>query len=381
MRKIKILHVVPSYWPATYFGGPIFSTLGLCNALQAMPDVDLRVLTTDTAGPGVNDRLHVSDVPTRFLGGYDVYYCSRSFRPDISLSLLYRLPAMLRWADVVHLTGVYSFTTLPVLTACRVLNKPLVWSSRGGLQRWDNSTRPGLKSKWEWLCNQLVQPSRMALHATSEEECVASTHRLPRLQSVTIPNGIELPELEQARTWCPEGQLRVLFMGRLHPIKGIENLIDAMSDVSSASLTICGDGAPAYLAELHARVQHRGLADKITFAGHVSGQAKEAALHNADVCVLPSYSENFGMVIAEALAHGVPVIASHGTPWAALESRQCGLWLNNSAQSLALGLQQMARMDLKRMGALGREWMDEDFAWSNVAMSMLNLYKSLQMRG
>ena len=149
MPKIKVLHVVPTFYPATYFGGPIYSLFGLCNVLARAGEIELRVLTTDSSGPARRDRLPLQEFPVRRPEGYEVYYCRKWWDKEFSVSLLRMLYLMIRWADVVHLTSAYSFSTLPTLILCRLLRKPVVWSPRGALQRWEGSTKPFLKHFWK----------------------------------------------------------------------------------------------------------------------------------------------------------------------------------------------------------------------------------------
>ena len=126
---MKVLHIVPTFYPATYFGGPIFSLHELCNALSRMPDIELRVLTTDNAGPK-SKRIKAESFPVRFPGGYSVYYFKYLSGVSVSASMLLRMPSMIRWADIVHITSVYSFPTIPALFLCKLL-QPVVWSPRG----------------------------------------------------------------------------------------------------------------------------------------------------------------------------------------------------------------------------------------------------------
>jgi glycosyltransferase involved in cell wall biosynthesis len=105
--------------------------------------------------------------------------------------------------------------------------------------------------------------------------------------------------------------------------------------------------------------------------------AKTNAFNSADICVAPSHSENFCMVVAEALAHRVPVIASTGTPWQGLEEHGCGLWVDNTPASLAAAVQTLRARPMGEMGSRGRAWMIRDFSWDSVAREMRDLYGRL----
>jgi glycosyltransferase involved in cell wall biosynthesis len=370
---LKILHVSPSFYPATHYGGTIASGYGLCNALAKMSSVELRVLTTDSDGPG---HIEVKQSPTKSVAGYDIYYCHRWFSRDVAPSMFPRLVSMIRWTDVVHLTAVYSPPTIPTLMLAHAFRKPVVWSVRGALQRWNGSTRTSAKQWWESLCNLTCDPERVILHVTSEEEKNESIRRIPNARVAVIPNGIDVPL--SIETVPPVDHLRLLYLGRLHPIKGIENLLRAMTRLQHpATLSISGVGDSQYERKLRSMVNELQLTGSVTFHGPVSGEVKERQFAEADVCVVPSYKENFCMVVVESLAHGVPVVASLGTPWSRLEEMGCGLWVSNEEDQLAAAIDRIGEMTLREMGARGRDWMVRDFSWQTVADRMMAEYLAL----
>jgi glycosyltransferase involved in cell wall biosynthesis len=115
----------------------------------------------------------------------------------------------------------------------------------------------------------------------------------------------------------------------------------------------------------------------VRFHGHADEAAKEAAFRNADVLMLPSHSENFGMAAAEALARGIPVVAGSGTPWEALDAVGCGRWVPNTPEALAEAVRSLHREDLLAMGERGRAWVRDEFSIATMAASMHALYRSL----
>src|SRR6185503_4634322 len=129
----------------------------------------------------------------------------------------------------------------------------------------------------------------------------------------------------------------LLYIGRLDPKKAIDNLLRALAKLrdDKIHLRICGSGQPDYLSYLQDLRRDLALEGSVTFVGAVEGAAKMQEFLSADTLVLPSHTENFGMVVAEALAHGTPVIASRGSPWPELEERGAGYWVTNDPQSLA----------------------------------------------
>jgi len=315
----------------------------------------------------------------RYPAGYDVFFCRRWWAASISPGMLLRLWPMIRWADVVHLTAVYSPPTIPTLLICRLLRKPVVWSPRGALQRWEGVTKPRLKSYWDGICNSLIGREKCSLHVTSIQEARESSERISCAEAAIVPNGVEIPANLPARSWLPDGRLRLLYLGRLHPIKGIENLLLALKVLTdeTVSLTICGSGDEAYLSRLRQLVHGLGLNQRVSFQGHVDGSEKMKAFMHADVCVVPSFSENFGMVVAEALAHGVAVIVGKGAPWEEVQQIGCGLWVANSPEDLAAAIHYIRKSDLPEMGNRGRAWMVESFSWERIAIRMTGIYRQL----
>jgi glycosyltransferase involved in cell wall biosynthesis len=371
---MKILHVSPSFYPATIYGGTIRSSYGLCRGLTQL-GCEVRVLTTDSDGIGRN--LDVENDRDVAVDGLQVRYCHKLFRNSVSAGFLRVLGEYVAWADVVHLIAVYSFPTFPTLDYCRRLQKPLVWSPRGSLQRWNGSTRVATKFAWERVCQVLAPKQRVVLHTTSEEEARQSQARFRDVRTVIVHNGVDVPE--QVRRTERAAELRITYLGRLHPIKGIENLLDACrlmrGDADPWRVKIAGGGEGDYPNLLKWKVEKLGLQARVEFAGEVSGTAKENLFAESDVFVAPSYVENFGIVIAEALAHELPVIAGTGTPWQGLHANECGLWVENDAQSLATAIRRMRGLPLREMGRRGRCWMQREFSWEAVSRQMLGVFR------
>lgn len=371
---MKILHVSPSFYPTTAYGGTIRSGRGLCVGLAEL-GCDVRVLTTDSDGPGRTLTVsHERDLP---LNGIWVRYCHKQMRDSVSTGLLRFLPAYVAWADIVHLTAIYSFPTFPTLICCRHFNKPLVWSPRGSLQRWEGTTRRLPKLIWEISCRRLVQKDKLILHTTSPEEAEQTRKRLPGIRTAVVRNGVESPE-STARPELNE-ILQIAYLGRLHPIKGIECLLEACHLLNQRSirwcLNIAGAGPTAYVESLRKKTMELGLSAQVEFLGEVFHGEKSGLFAESDLVVVPSHVENFGMVVAEALAHGVPVIASTGTPWRDLDAQGCGLWVSNEPQALAAAIDRIRLMPLRDMGLRGRRWMQKDFSWNSVARDMLTVYR------
>jgi len=285
---------------------------------------------------------------------------------------------MLR-ADLVHLTATYSFPTLPTLALARLLRRPVVWSPRGAIQaahEWRDAPR---KRLFERVARSIA-PQKTVLMVTAESEAQATAARMPGMQVEIVPNSVEMP-VEMVfpdRRWRPDGRLRLIFLGRVHKKKGIDLLIEAMPRLGpEVELDIYGSGADDYLAALNALVAQFGLESRVRFHGHVDGADKSRAFHDADMFVLPSHSENFGIAIAEALAHGVPVVTTRNTPWGALDQTGCGRCIDLDTGSLVAAITELAEGDLAAMGKFGRDWMIQDFSSDVVNRRLLELYWKL----
>lgn len=381
-HPLRVLHVVPSFYPAHYWGGPIASVHQLCNHIAALPGIELKVLTTDAAGPLPSDRLRVSGLDRSAYPGYEVTFCRRIAGHSLAPAVLAKIGEISRWADVLHVTAVYSSTTIPSLLAARLRGKPVVWSTRGALQRWPGTRRLWAKALWERACRALIDTSRTAMHVTSVEERDSSARRFPGMHWEVVPNGVIVPAQSSGRDWLPGGLMRLGFLGRIDPIKGIENLVEALSALERGrcSLDIYGTGEPSYVHSLEVLAERLGVHRQVSFRGVVEGESKTRALESMDVLVLPSHTENFAMAVAEALAHGTPVIASKGTPWKDIEVRRAGRWVANDATTLAKAISEMRGEDLASMGQRGRDWMIASYSWRESAEKMASLYRRLYER-
>jgi glycosyltransferase involved in cell wall biosynthesis len=172
----------------------------------------------------------------------------------------------------------------------------------------------------------------------------------------------------------------VLSLGRIHPKKGLFGLLNAWSKIEASSpgwwLRILGPPEAGHDNELRALAIALGLA-RVSVESALQGDARTVAYREADVFVLPSLNENFGLTVAEALAAGTPAISSKGAPWSGLVREGCGWWIDHGVEPLVAALAQsmtLPRAALKAMGNRGREWMLRDFSWERVAHNMIDVY-------
>ena len=196
-----------------------------------------------------------------------------------------------------------------------------------------------------------------------------------------IPNGINPPTKPLPRVLRRDGQpRRALFLSRIHPKKGLLNLVNAWHTVKPEGweLLIAGPDEGGHLAEVQGAVRTRGLQKQILFSGEVLGDAKIKLYCSSDLFVLPSFSENFGLVIGEALSCEIPVITTHATPWQELEERQCGWWIEVGLDPLIHALKAALGVSpdvLRAMGVRGRALVEEKYAWKPIGQKMIQVYQ------
>jgi glycosyltransferase involved in cell wall biosynthesis len=379
---MKILHITPSFYPATLWGGPIFSTKAVCDWTAQAEGFELEVITTDALAPGTRSALPLTNRRVRTDAGYDITYFPRQFRNSISLPLLRALPQAIREADIVHVTSTYSSPVLPALGLARLLGRPVVWSPRGAIQasaEWAQTPNKLAKLWFERVAGAIA-PHRMVVHVTAAPEAKATATRLPGRQLRIVPNSVEIPADMHlsSREWRPNGRLRISYLSRIHQKKGLELLFQALSYLPAVfELHVYGHGSDEYVAELKQKAQLLDIQHRVNFCGHVDGVAKREAFRRSDLFVLPSYSENFGIVVAEALAHGVPVLTTTGTPWSDVAKRNCGVVVEPTVEHIRTALLELSMCPLSEMGQRGRDWMIADFSPEAVNRQMLNLYREL----
>ncbi len=221
-------------------------------------------------------------------------------------------------------------------------------------------------------------------HATAQSE-YEDIRRMGFLQPVAIiPNGIDVPPLQEK---AGGGLRTLLFLGRIHPKKGLDMLLPAWRAVQSRfqdwRLRIVGQDNGGYLDQMRSLATELGL-ERIEFSGPLYGHDKWRVYGEADLFVLPTYSENFGMAVAEALSAGTPTIVTRGAPWHDLESYGAGWWIEIGLDPLVACLEtamSLSPRDLAAMGQRGRDWMVREYSWSRIGWQMAETYRWMLQGG
>ncbi|HEX6860400.1 MAG TPA: glycosyltransferase [Caulobacteraceae bacterium] len=280
--------------------------------------------------------------------------------------------------DVLHDNGIWLPHNHRLAQLADRQGVPRIVSVRGMLEPWARRHK-GLKKAIAWALYQRRDLRRArALHATAEAE--GQTLRALGLGRPvhTIANGVDLPEAPSSS--AKASPRTALFLGRIYPVKGLPMLIEAWASVRPDGwrLKIAGPDEAGHLAQVQRLVEARGLRGVVEFPGPVGGAAKEALFKEAELFVLPSHSESFGMAVAEALAHSLPVLTTTAAPWPMLEERDCGWRVEPTAAAIAKALAAATASTPERLaakGANGRRLVAQSYSWDSAAGSFLRVYE------
>lgn len=355
---MRVLLTVKSLLPR--YGGPAFSISRLASAL-AEAGVDVGLWASDQSAR--ETPLLSAHSAVRRIDGSAGEALHKFGRPDI-----------------VHDNGIWLPHNHRLAALAAAAGCVRVVSTRGMLEPFALNHKR-LKKRVAWWAYQRRDLCRAAyLHATADQEAKTLEQMQLGVPIGLIPNGIDVADTVRPPR---SGQTRVaLFLGRIHPIKGLPLLIQAWARLRPRGwrLDIAGPDEAGYRAALEREVAAANLVEVVRFLGPVDGEAKEQAFADADLFVLPSYSESFGMAVGEALAHGLPVLTTAGVPWPMVATLGCGWSVPATVEGLAKGLGEATSLDLSALSAMGRKGRDfvhRDFAWPNIARQFVSAYENL----
>ncbi len=374
---LDVVHTVASI--QADHGGPSRSVPLLCEALTERGE-EVRLVTKTPSENSDGTSLFPSEpVETRAVeverGRSQLLRAPVSFYRGLREEVDKSPPALL------HDHGLWLPTNVVVALAAKQYDIPLAISTRGMLTSWALRHHRWKKRLAWWAYQRWILRQAALFHVTSQEE-VDQLRRLGFNQpAAVIPNGVPLPEL--ARVETPDGEARrALFLSRLHPKKGLPMLLQAWAEVRPEgwTLELVGPSEDGHRADLEAQAKRLELDGQVHFTGPVPDNQKWDKYRRADLFVLPTHSENFGIVIAEALAAEVPVITTTGAPWRDLEAHDCGWWVEPGAEAIAGALRKATALDpdeRRAMGKRGRRLVEEQYSWPGVAKEMTAAYRWL----
>lgn len=369
---MKISHVISSIDKSA--GGPTQSVVEMLGQLG------------NSACP-VHINLHTAKTKRPVLEKFDQLNINVSFYNKNLIGSLISLRRGLMQEDthIFHGHGIWQMPTHQMVRVSRTRNIPLVITPHGMLKSWSLQQK-SLKKKMALKLYQYRDlEAADCIHVASEEE--AYHVRLVGLKNpiAVIPNGVPVPDQIRRYQAINGNKRRVLFLSRVVPNKGIEELLKVWSELdkhylSNWCLDIYGNADRSYLAFLTNLVRKLGIDDNARFMGPAYGVKKTEAYSNADLFVLPTYSENFGMAIAEALSFGLPVITTKGAPWQDVQENDCGWWIELEEEALASSLREALAMDrdlLHAKGLRGRAMIIEKYSSSHINQRWISLYNWL----
>ena len=378
-KSIHALHIIGGVELSD--GGVSYSVPELCRSLAAAGAV-VRLLSvtrsselTSTGDYGfIDHRFPVYHGPIQPLS-----------RLRLSPGLAERLSPEASWSDVIHSHGLWLMPNVQAGWAAARHRKPLIAAPHGMLTPVALSFS-GTKKKFFWhLLQKASIKAAACIQATSMQEYSEFRDFGLTNPVAIIPNGIDIPEPEPRQREHGKA-LIALSLGRIHPKKGLDRLVRAWAKIELErpewQLRIVGPAELRHDEELRALSKSLGLR-QVSFEGPLYGKDKLAAFREADLFVLSTLSENFAITVAEALAAGVPVIATKGAPWAGLKPERCGWWIDHGVEPMAAALRTATGLSLRErqaMGARGREWMARDYSWKRIASDMLDVYRWILMR-
>lgn len=368
---MKVIHVVPSVGPES--AGPSYSVPALCGGLvRSGCDVSLFL----------KEPLPNRDLPCRAYS-----FKSAAFpHPRLGRSpwMLKGLREECKTADIIHNNGLWLMPNVypdwaRKGTKCKLVNQP-----RGTLSKWALSNSKWRKRLFGWLFqNEVLRHTDMWI-ATAESEYEEIRNLGYRQPVAIIPNGIDIPSVIPIPSKKHNERRRMFFLSRIHPKKNVELLIRAWSSVEEEfpnwELVIVGPDKNNDYADKMKDLAIRLSCRRLSFKGELIGEDKLRFMVESDCIVLPTHSENFGMVIAESLACGIPAICSHGAPWSGLSDHKCGWWIEPAEDVFAATMREVMSMtsaELQRMGRNGIAWMTHDFSWNEMGSRMKSAYEWL----
>ncbi|MBD2458452.1 glycosyltransferase [Nostoc sp. FACHB-87] len=387
---MKILQIVPSI--SLIYGGPSQMVLGLAPAL-AKEGVKVTILTTDSNGDTGQQPLDVPLNRPIQQDGYEIIYfrCAPFRRYKFSLELLNWLKIHAKEFDIAHIHALFSPISSAAATVCREKKLPYILRPLGTLDPADLQKKKQLKKLYVELIERQNLAGAAAIHFTSEQEAKISARFGVKTKDLVIPLGVKPTQRISAsavrsQLGIPEDVPLVLFMSRIDPKKGLNLLIPALekllADNHKFHFVLAGTNPqdPDYENKIKFQIENSSLRSHTTITGFVSGELKAGLLQAADLFVLPSYYENFGIAVAEAMVAGIPVVISDQVHiWQQVSDSQSG-WVGQTEVSSLLELLQQALQnpqERQRRGINAQKYALENFSWDAIARQMIQAYQQI----
>ncbi len=384
---MRICLVTSSFYPATFYGGPISATWDLSKKL-AQRGINVCVSTTNANG---SKKLDVEC--DRYLEkqvNFFVKYYDEQIINKLSLSFIFGIWSDIRKSDVVYIQYLFHYTVFFSLLISVIQAKKIIICPRGSLSEFTLSNKfTFLKSLWILL---FIKPftHKVIWQASSYLEESDIKKNFPNSTVSIIDDGVEFKsfqvcqeiskiELVNRYTNSSPSKVSNLFfsMGRLHKIKGFNMLIDAfylfLEKDKDAKLIIAG-GDDGVEEGLNNQIKKLNIEDSVILIGAIGFEEKKLLLSNCDYFTLASKFESFGIVVAEALSCGLPVIVSNKTPWKDVEINNCGIFVKNDKVSFCQAFQKVQEIKFNKDHI--KKYVKENYDWEVIAEKFINYIKT-----
>lgn len=368
---MKVLHAIHSTDQEK--GGPSVYLQLLVSRLVRKMEVEVATLA--------------SPKPIALEEGVKTFYAQQSWLGLFGYSKEFKAHFETTKADVFHGNGLWQYPVHALAKAAKRRAIPWVLSTHGMLEPWSMTQGAWKKKAAMGLFQKRDLEATDVIHCTARMEADTVREMGYTNPIAVIPNGID------HEAFVPDSAVpkkkKLLFLSRIHHKKGLEGLIRVWADLPKElkkgwSVDLAGNGDPEYIASLQQLINEKGMQEEIILSGPVFGEEKVRKYQEASLFILPTFSENFGIVVAEALACGVPVITTQGAPWQDLEEYGCGWWTAVRAENIRAALEKAlskSESELAVMGRKGRKLVEEKYSIAAVADQMYQLYSWLVKGG
>jgi len=387
-RHLRVGVVTPAYWPGFRYGGPVHSLHLLLKELKRQ-EFNIQVYTTTLFQ---KDNMYME----RIVDGVPVKYfpiTTLSGTYGYSPGLRIHLKNTVQLFNIVIISSTWEYSTYTAMSVCAGNNVPFIFIPRGMLQR--RTFRSKFWKKYPYyklFLENLIKNSSFIVYTTelekSRTEDIIGLHR----SGVIIPNGIDtgiidtMISKEMFYEIYPELERKTIitFLGRFVWTKGLNNLILAFAKLSKefpdVHLVLAGDGEEGYKRKMQRWIKRGSIEDRVSFTGFLTGSMKFSLLKASDIFVLPSYSENFGMALVEAMAAGVPVLTTNRVGiYKEVERERAGFVVTPDPESIYYGLKKLLiEPDLRKLlSQRGRSLVLKYFDIKIVAKRYIKLFEEI----
>lgn len=388
---MRVLHVIPMI--ALRYGGPSQAVIQMCQALRKL-QIDVTIASTDACGEG---RLAVPLEGRTEFEGVPTYFFKRQAARVLPSGFAFSWP-FTKWLyrhvvdyDILHIHYAFTYVVTPAAAFARRRGIPYIIRPVGTLDPWSLRRRAHRKKLYAALIERRNLDGASALHCTTDEE-LQTVHAFGiKAPGVVIPLGVDLPEtggtsgpgIRERYPWAKNTPI-ILFLSRLHPKKGLDILIPALANLQHEgrefAFVLAGVGEEWYEREVQRMLSDHNLLGRTVLLGFVEGEEKRRVYAEANVFVLPSYQENFGVAVAEAMASGVPVVISNRVNiYPEVLAYGAGLVTDCAVAQVQKAL--AALLDdpgaCAQMGEAGKRLVGDRYRWESVAPRIVELYKNI----